>query len=135
MIIIDTNILLFSFITPDELDKKTRLQIEEHQQNNRLIISSISLWEIATLASKKRINVYRPIVDFLKFIATFPGIQVIDISFDIAAESVSLPNNFHKDPADRIIVATTRVYGATLLTRDEAIIKWAKEGHIKCIKG
>ncbi|MBM3580047.1 MAG: type II toxin-antitoxin system VapC family toxin, partial [Alphaproteobacteria bacterium] len=48
--------------------------------------------------------------------------------------SVLLMDDFHGDPADRIIVATTKMLGATLLTRDKKILDWAKDGHIKCLK-
>ncbi len=132
-ILLDTHIILFSFMRATELKEKTKSIIEEYQQNNAMLISSISLWEIAMLASKNRINIYRPINDFLKYIIQSEGIEVINISPDIASESVLL-DNFHKDPSDRIIVATTRVTSSTLMTRDKEIIKWASLGHIKYIE-
>ena len=56
-----------------------------------------------------------------------------DITPEIAAESVSLMDDFHGDPADRIIVATAKCYGATLLTRDQKILSWADLGHIRSL--
>ena len=82
---------------------------------------------------KKRINIYEPIKDFLNSITDINGLSIKDISPEVAAESVSLMDDFHGDPADRIIVATAKCLGATLLTRDQKILNWAKLGHIKSI--
>ena len=104
------------------------------QEDNNLVICSISLWEIAMLNFKKRINIYEPVKDFLKSITNINGLAVQDISSEVAAESVLLMDDFHGDPADRIIVATTKIKGATLITRDQKILDWAKLGHIKSLE-
>ncbi len=69
--------------------------------------------------------VCEPIKDFLKKISNIDGLTTLDISNDIAAESISLSDDFHGDPADRIIVSTTKVTCSTLLTRDSKILYWA----------
>ena len=69
------------------------------------------------LSFKKRINIYEPIKDFLNSITDINGLAIKDISLEIAAESISLVDDFHGNPADRIIVATAKCLGATLLTR------------------
>jgi PIN domain nuclease of toxin-antitoxin system len=85
------------------------------------------------LKFKKRINIYEPVKDFLESIANINGLFIKDITPEVAAESVSLMDAFHGDPADRIIVATAKCYGATLLTRDQKILSWANLGHIKSL--
>jgi PIN domain nuclease of toxin-antitoxin system len=62
------------------------------------------------------------------------GINICEISAEIAAESIALQNNFHGDPADRIIVATARSYSATLFTRDKQILEWSADGAVKCLE-
>ncbi|MCC8416614.1 MAG: type II toxin-antitoxin system VapC family toxin [Rickettsia endosymbiont of Gnoriste bilineata] len=104
------------------------------QEKGQLIICSISLWEIAMLKFKRRIHIYEPIKDFLESITNIHGLSVKDISSEIAAETILLIDGFHGDPADRIIVATTKVCGATLITRDNKILTWASLGNIKSIK-
>lgn len=52
------------------------------------------------------------------------GIKVIELSPEIAMESCKLPGDFHKDPADQIIVATARVHNLTLLTKDQKILQY-----------
>jgi PIN domain nuclease of toxin-antitoxin system len=130
-IVVDTHVLLWALLQPEELTEEIKHQITLAQENSRLFISSISLWEIAMLKFKKRINIYEPIKDFLESITNINGISIKDISPEIAAESILLMDNFHGDPADRIIVATAKCYGAMLLTRDQKILTWAELGHIK----
>jgi PIN domain nuclease of toxin-antitoxin system len=87
-----------------------------------LEVSDVSLWEVATLVSLGRVAITVPLRDWLEAAAAPPLVQRRGISPAIAAEVVSLPDTFHRDPADRIIVATARVHDATLLTRDRRII-------------
>jgi PIN domain nuclease of toxin-antitoxin system len=122
--------LLWSVLTPSELSEKTIDTISTAQDNNKLYISSITLWEIAMLVQKKRINLFEPILTFLNSITQIKGLSVIQINASIAADSSTL-SNFHGDPADRIIVSTTRELAGSLITKDAKILTWAKEGYMK----
>jgi PIN domain nuclease of toxin-antitoxin system len=133
-ILLDTHVIIWALLKPDELSSKVRAIIELAQKEQRLLMSSISLWEIAMLKSKKRINIYEPLKDFLQSIIDIDGIKFIDITAKIAAESVVLTDDFHGDPADRIITATAISESAILLTRDEKILSWAQLGNIRTIK-
>ena len=91
------------------------------------------------LKSKKCLSlkdalIYEPTMDFLESITNIDGLSVKDISAEITAESVQLTNDFHGDHADRIIVATAKCHGATLLARDQKILTWASLGHIKSLQ-
>lgn len=125
-IVIDTHILLWSIIEKTKLNNTEIQLITEAQRNNSLIISSISLWEITMLAHKKKISIFGRVVDFLEDIEKIPGIYIAEINGKTSSESIML-NNFHGDPADRLIVATTKVFSARLLTRDQKIINWAQQ--------
>ncbi len=133
-ILLDTNVLLWSLLQPDELPESIIQIIATAQDKGLLLICSISLWEIAMLQFKKRINIYEPVKDFLDSIVDINGLNIRDISSEIAAESVMLIDDFHGDPADRIIVATTKCYNATLFTRDHKILTWSKLGHIRALQ-
>lgn len=87
-----------------------------------LEISDISLWEVAMLVSLGRLSVSIPLRDWLEAASAPPLVQRRAISPAVAAEVSALPDDFPRDPADRIIVATARVHAATLLTRDQRII-------------
>lgn len=133
-IVLDTHVLLWSLLQPEELPEDIKQCITVAQENSQLLVCSISLWEIAMLKSKRRINIYQPMRDFLESITGIDGLSVKDISAEVAAESVQLMDDFHGDPADRIIVATAKCHGATLLTRDQKILTWASLGHIKSLQ-
>ncbi len=133
-LVIDTHVLLWTIFEPDQLREDIKKHIALAQENNQLLISSISLWEISMLYSKKRICIYEPIKEFLRAIVNIEGAKIKDISPEIAAESILLGDDFHGDPADRIIVATTKVHGAVLLTRDQKILSWADSGHIQYLE-
>ena len=133
-ILLDTHVIIWTLLKPDELSSKIHSIIDLAQQEQRLLVSSISLWEIAMLKSKKRINIYEPLKDFLQSIVDLDGIKFIDITAKIAAESVILTDDFHGDPADRLITATAISESAILLTRDEKILSWAQLGNIRAIK-
>ena len=132
-LVLDSHVFLWSALEPSNLSKAAKKDITIAQENNQLLLSSISLWEIAVLSSEKRLHVYEPIKDFLVSILNINGLIIKDISAEIAAESVLLADNFHWNPASRLIVATTKVIGGTLVTRDEEILKWASSGYIKVL--
>lgn len=89
-------------------------------------VSAISLWELAKLAEKGRIQSALPLDLWLEQIVSHPSLIVLPLTAKIAAESVLLGDDFHKDPADQIIVATARCHGLRLMTADERIRRWGK---------
>ena len=88
-----------------------------------LLVSDISLWEVAMLHGLGRIHLKIPLREWLEKAVAPPLVRRQGISPAVAAELAALPASFHRDPADRILVATARVIGATLLTRDRRIIE------------
>ncbi len=87
-----------------------------------VLVSDISLWELATLAALRRIELSVPLRQWLESAVSPPLVQRCGISPAVATEVAALPQTFHRDPADRILVATARVHGATLVTCDRRII-------------
>ncbi len=87
-----------------------------------LLVSEISLWEVATLHSLGRIQLTIPLREWLDKAVAPPLVRRQGISPAIAAALATLPDSFQRDPADRILVATARVFGATLLTQDRRIV-------------
>src|SRR5688572_19231185 len=80
------------------------------------------LMGIATLLELNRIKLSLPLREWLDRATAPPRVECTPITPAVAAEVAALPGWFHRDPADRIIVATARIHGARLLTRDERII-------------
>jgi len=133
-LVLDTHVLIWSMSASDELSRSTQELISMAQDMNLLFVNSISLWEIAMLMDKQRLNAQASVDDFLESIVKMDGVSIKDISHRIASESLSLSNNFHNDPAGRLIAATAKVHNATLATRDRAIIKCAKNSGIKILE-
>jgi len=84
-------------------------------------ISAISCWEVAKLVEKGRLVLTRPIEQWMPVALSAPGLVLLPLSPAIAVESTKLPGAFHKDPADQIIVATSRLHALPLATCDGLI--------------
>jgi PIN domain nuclease of toxin-antitoxin system len=119
--VLDTHVLLWWF-ERDSLPAAYRRIMRRATATQPLWVSDITLWEIATLLTLGRIRLSLPLRDWLDRATAAPLVMRHGISPAVAAEVASLPSTFHRDPADRIIVATTRVLGATLLTADQRIV-------------
>lgn len=103
------------------------------EKGGKLYLSAISIWEIGMLVSKGRITLREPTLQWVQEALSAPYIYLAPLSPEIAIESCNLPGVFHADPSDRLIVASARILRAPLLTRDERIIQYAKEGYIEAI--
>lgn len=86
--------------------------------DNRPRLCDISLWEVATLVERNRLSFTIPFADWIQAAAHPNTVRLLPITAAIAAEIAALPKTFHRDPADRVIVATSRVLRLAVLTRD-----------------
>lgn len=120
--LLDTHIIVWWFEQNSRLSSAQKEVLANAVPKNPLAVSDISLWEISTLASLGRLRLQLPLRDWLERAVAPPLVRRIGISPAIAAEVASLPDSFHRDPADRVLVATSRIFGATLLTLDAHII-------------
>ncbi|MXV95226.1 MAG: type II toxin-antitoxin system VapC family toxin [Gemmatimonadetes bacterium] len=120
--LLDTHVLIWWLQGDGPLSTAQRRVLEAADADSPLRISDISLWEIATLHSLQRIRLALPLREWLAKAVAPPLVRRHGISPAIASEVAALPGSFHRDPADRIIVATARVVGATLLTHDRHIL-------------
>ncbi len=121
--LLDTHILLWWHGDRDRLSQQQREAIASANADSPLLVSDISLWEVAMLHDLGRIRLAIPLREWLEKAVARPLVRRQGISPAVAAELASLPDFFHRDPADRILVATARVTGATLLTRDRRIVE------------
>ena len=87
-------------------------------------VSVISCWEIAKLVEYGRLELPCPLEEWFEQALSYPGIHLLPLTPEIAIESTRLPGEFHRDPADQIIVATARVYNCPLVTSDERILNY-----------
>jgi PIN domain nuclease of toxin-antitoxin system len=133
LLLLDTHAWLWLVAGSADLSTEARLTIDEAAAAGTLRIAAISLWEIALLASRGRIVLGKSIGLWLDEALADPGPAIDPLTPQIAIESYALPDVFHRDPADRLIVATARVANATLMTRDQRILDYAARGHLTAI--
>jgi PIN domain nuclease of toxin-antitoxin system len=93
-------------------------------------VSPITAWEIGLLIARARLKLLITPQRWLQRLLKVPGVRLADISPELLIASSFLPGDPPRDPADRIIVATARDYGATLITRDRALLEYGEQGHI-----
>ncbi len=132
-LIVDTHVFLWLMEGNATLSRETRALIQEASKENIIFIPVISIWEIAMLQSKSRISLTLPLHQWVEKALSLPALKVVNLSVSIAIESCKLPGEFHGDPADRMIVATSRVLSTPLVTRDKKIIDYGKRGYANVI--
>lgn len=130
MILLDTHILIWWVSNDKQLSKSASKAIEQELIDGEIIISSITAWEIAMLVAKNRLVLAMDVETWLTTIAQIEHVRFHAVDNEIAVKSANLSDDFHKDPADRMIVATARKLGCALVTADEKILNYR---HVKTI--
>ena len=120
--LLDTHVLVWWLNDRRRLSAAQRDVVASAGTDSPLLVSDISLWEVAMLHDRGRIRLTLPLREWLEKATGPPLVRRQGISPAIAAAVAALPDSFHRDPADRILVATARALGATLLTQDRRII-------------
>ena len=130
MIVLDTHALVWWVTGDAELSANARAAIKKELNGGEIIVSSISAWEIAMLVAREKLVLTVDVDAWLAAVAEIEVVRFVPVDNEIAVKSVSLPGEFHKDPADRMIVATARVLAVPLVTKDE---KMRAYPHVKTI--
>jgi len=116
-----------------EISDAVRKAIEEAGASGNLLLSVISVWEVGLLEAKGRIELDAPCEQWVENALATPGLSIAPLTPEIALASSRLPEPFHGDPADRIIVATARALGARLVTRDSKILEYSRKRHVSTL--
>jgi PIN domain nuclease of toxin-antitoxin system len=131
MIVLDTHVLIWWTSGDTQLSAAASARIGEVQrEQGEILISSISAWEIAMLVARNRLTLSMDVDSWLNLVGRIEGVRFVPVDNRIALESTRLPGEFHKDPADRMIVALARTLSAPLLTADEKIRAYA---HVRTV--
>jgi len=99
----------------------------------KLLLSVISVWELALLESKRRLHLHMDCLEWVRRALETPGLSLVPLIPEISVESTRLPANLRADPADRILVATARNLGARLMTRDQALLDYGRKRHARIV--
>jgi len=119
--LLDTHTWIWWNMNPQKLSKKVKEIIGKSDLYDEMLLSAISPWEFSKLLEKKRIGISCNPEDWINVALDMPKLRVIPLSPILSYRSTVLPQPFHNDPANQIIVATARAENATLLTKDEKI--------------
>jgi PIN domain nuclease of toxin-antitoxin system len=123
MILLDTHALVWFVNADKKLPRELQEKISS-LKNEGLGVSIISFWEIAMLIEHKRIDFNKALDEWVSKVLGLPYIELLPLTPEIALDSNRLPQPFHKDPADRIIVATARSLDIPVATIDRRIIDY-----------
>jgi len=122
-LLLDTHIWCWWVNGDRRLSRAQQRQLKKVSPASPALVSDISLWEVSLLVSARRIELAIPLREWLEQATAEPMVKRCGISPAVAAEVAELPETLHRDPADRILIATARVFDATLVTQDERIIE------------
>ena len=129
--LLDTHIWIWWMIGADPLRSfPARERIARAIDEESARVSVISLWEVGMLEAHKRISLTVDVETWTRQALSSPGLSLAPLTPDIALASSRLPGEIHGDPADRMLIATARSLGATLVTRDHRILEYSQAGHV-----
>ena len=124
MILLDTNAWLWWTIRPEALPDRARSLADKAAADNSLAVSVVSAWEIAVKTALGKLNLGMSAREWVARASRAPGLRIVPLDSDIALASAELPPPFHRDPADRLIVALARRLRSPLLTADRKILDY-----------
>jgi PIN domain nuclease of toxin-antitoxin system len=123
VIVVDTHVIIWDALKPSQLSKKAKNAINNANKTDGILFCDISLWEIAMLISKSKLSVETPFQELISLLIASNNYHFQSITPEIAEKSTSLPDDVSKDPADRIIAATSIIIKAPLITADKNLLK------------
>ena len=129
---LDTHVLVW-YTEGIKLTENEVSLIETARKKGGLYISAISIWEVTMLANKDKIAFSIGLNQWIEQVVSMPGLKVIDLCVPILIQSCELLNYAHKDPADRLIIVSSRAINSYLMTADQKIIDYVNKGYLKVI--
>ena len=130
-LLLDTHVWIWLLNGSSELNRKEYLNlIQNYARHDAVKISAISVWELGMLVAKKRLSLSKDVNLWVKESFKGHGLFLEPLSIDILLESTQMGDEFHGDPADRLIISTAKMLDAVLMTADDRIIAYCKKHHM-----
>jgi PIN domain nuclease of toxin-antitoxin system len=134
-VLLDTHIWIRLQTLSHPLSPEAMRAIENAAVLHNVYVPAISVWETALLTARNRLELDIPVKRWVEEALNKPGIQLLPFTPEIAIEALALPEPMHKDPVDRMIVASALVERMTLITCDKPILRFASRIGLECIRG
>jgi PIN domain nuclease of toxin-antitoxin system len=128
--LLDTHTWIWMHAFPDKLSAKAKAAIKGRNADDELMLSSISIWEVCKLVEKGRISLFEDLEAWVTSALDIPDLRLVPLDFRVFHRSTTLPQPFHSDPADQMIVATARLRDATIITKDKLLRQYP---HVKSL--
>jgi PIN domain nuclease of toxin-antitoxin system len=128
-LLLDTHVLIWLLQDDPRMTEHVFAAIQTAADEDRVFVSAITPWEIGLLVAKKKIDLGMEIQTWLDRALSLQGLRLAPLSPKVAVDSTRLPFEIHPDPADRILVATARHLGATLVTADRLLLQYGERGY------
>jgi PIN domain nuclease of toxin-antitoxin system len=123
VIVVDTHIIIWDALKPEKLSQKAKETIISANNSDGIIFCEISLWEIAMLMHKGRLAIDLDYLEFIRLVSDSNRYIFHGISPEIAELSAKIFSSQNKDPADKIIAATSIINNAELITADKGMLE------------
>jgi PIN domain nuclease of toxin-antitoxin system len=121
VILLDTLVLVWLMLEPGRLSRPAVSAIRRARRSGGLAIAAMTLWEVAMMFSRGQITPRGGVEESLRKLVEEANVEIKPITPGVAALAWQFPDDFSRDPADRLIAATARAEGMVLVTRDERI--------------
>jgi PIN domain nuclease of toxin-antitoxin system len=132
-LLLDTNAAILAVegtLTPMAVS----LLSQKFRDGEPVLLSPITGWELGLLFSRGRLRAAIRPREYLRRLTSMPGVAMACLSADILMDSSFLPGAPPRDPAHRIVAATAREHGYTVMTRDAALLAYAREGYLSAVE-
>jgi len=132
-LLLDTNAAVFA-VEGTLRSAAASLLTQKFRDGETVLLSPITGWELGLLFSRGRLRAAIRPREYLRRLTSLPGVAMVPLSAEILLDSSFLPGAPPRDPADRIIAATAREHGYTVMTRDASLLAYAREGHLSAVE-
>ena len=119
--VLDTHAWVWWVSSPDRLSRNAQRRIDDAAETSAIYISAISVWELSLLVIRKRVHLRIDVADWIARCEALPFLNFVPVDNLVALKANDLPDYVHRDPADRMIIATALLLGGTLITQDRKI--------------
>jgi len=128
--LLDTHTWVWMHAFPEKLSATAVEILKDAGKRDVVMLSAISIWEVCKLVEKNRITLFEDLEAWVTSALDVRGLRVVPLDFQVFYRSTTLPQPFHTDPADQMIVATARLFDATIVTKDRLLRSYP---HVKSV--